>query len=212
MDSATASTKSIAHLTFIGRHIWNIILRKLHPKDITKLTMCINKELKVFLTHNTDWTALIKLHYTGYCYAEEQDIKSHYRRLNYSEYDRALDQRRPFVKFFLLTKEKHEQEFGMPCYGVCDSPEQLAAKYPKYRGRVYFRTANRESQPKERGWRFHKYGPYVGKHNLIGIEYLREANGKHGKPLIDETWMFHRHDKCGICYTFRASAAPKLDV
>jgi hypothetical protein len=62
-----------------------------------------------------------------------------------------------------------------PPYGICDYEEQFYKKYPKFSGY---------------DWRWHKWGDYIGDYDLSGIEYLYEANGKNGRPLIDIQYFF----------------------
>lgn len=61
------------------------------------------------------------------------------------------------------------EEVGLPTvsYGVADSPEQLLAKYPGLatdprRFAVTFRVQRKADQPAVGGWRWHKWGDYVG--------------------------------------------------
>src|SRR3989442_1030315 len=35
-----------------------------------------------------------------------------------------------------------------------------------------------------------RWGKYIGTHNLGNMEYLAEANGRRGRPQIDEQWIF----------------------
>jgi hypothetical protein len=77
-----------------------------------------------------------------------------------------------------------------PEYGVCDSPAQFAKKYPAFRGRVFMTVVKRADQSSWGGWRWHKWGRYVGEFDLGGIEYLFSADGQGGRPLIDEQWLF----------------------
>lgn len=77
-----------------------------------------------------------------------------------------------------------------PSYGVCDSVEQFASKYPHFEGIVNFTPVYREKQRAYGSWRWHKWGPYIGIHDIYDIEYLYEADGKEGRPLINEQWLF----------------------
>lgn len=60
-------------------------------------------------------------------------------------------------------------------YGVCDTPEQLLEKIdlesPKEKFVVFYVQIRRKEQPMDGGWRFHKWGPYIGNHE-IEHEYL----------------------------------------
>jgi hypothetical protein len=41
------------------------------------------------------------------------------------------------------------------------------------------------------GWRWHKWGTYIGDYNISGMEYLAEADGEQDNPKIDEQWLFN---------------------
>jgi len=62
-------------------------------------------------------------------------------------------------------------------YGVCDNPEQILEFYPELKDDperkfvVSFKEVTKASQPAEGGWRWHKWGEYIGKHH-IQYEYL----------------------------------------
>src|SRR5439155_5400474 len=78
----------------------------------------------------------------------------------------------------------------IPIYGVCDSVEQFVEKFPEFNGIIYLVPVYRSDQPKRDGWRWHKWGPYVGNYNIDHMEYLYEAKGKYGNPKIDVQWLF----------------------
>jgi hypothetical protein len=46
-----------------------------------------------------------------------------------------------------------------PEFGVADSPEQFAARFPLHTGLVCFARVARKDQPANYGWRWHKYPP-----------------------------------------------------
>jgi hypothetical protein len=75
-------------------------------------------------------------------------------------------------------------------FGVCDSPEQLARKFPKFVGTVWLALVRRINQPSEDGWRWLKWGEYVGEYDISNVEYLSECDGKDGRPLIDVQYVF----------------------
>lgn len=81
-------------------------------------------------------------------------------------------------------------------YGVCDSPEQLASKFPKFRGLVWITVVRRSNEPKDGGWRWRKWGTYVGnytvdrRYNDEWVEYLSQCDGRNGRQLIDEQYVF----------------------
>lgn len=58
---------------------------------------------------------------------------------------------------------------GLPCsYGVCDTPEQFIKKFGKILKKdkrnfaVFFVIVKKKNEPAKGGWRWHKWGPYVG--------------------------------------------------
>lgn len=54
------------------------------------------------------------------------------------------------------------------CYGVCDSPDQLIERYGEKLEQdprklfVTFWKVDKRREPKHGGWRWHKWGPYIG--------------------------------------------------
>lgn len=81
-----------------------------------------------------------------------------------------------------------------PHYGVCDSVKQILAACPaieesKTRQFVITLTrVRRANQPAEGGWRWHKWGPYIGTHD-IQCEYLHDEQG------IEEVFVYHVYEK-----------------
>lgn len=75
-------------------------------------------------------------------------------------------------------------------YGVCDSIEQFTARVvPKLQAaetqHVAFLTCIRKAdQSPNGGWRWHKWGPYIGDHEPQ-CEYLYDEEG------IDEVYVYH---------------------
>lgn len=77
-------------------------------------------------------------------------------------------------------------------YGVCDSAEQLLEHFPELEapGRSFVVTLTevcRADQPAEGGWRWHKWGPYIGKHDPQH-EYLHDEQG------IDAVLVYHIYE------------------
>lgn len=83
-------------------------------------------------------------------------------------------------------------QFG--AYGVCDSPKQflevlgLTLQDPNRLFVVSFVRLSRETQPPEGGWRWHKWGEYIGKQDPQ-CEYL------HDEPVITEVYTYHVYEK-----------------
>ena len=67
------------------------------------------------------------------------------------------------------------------CYGVCDSPDQFIERYEKLleedprRLFVTFFKVEKRRQPKRGGWRWHKWGPYIGDKDPQH-EYIRDED------------------------------------
>ena len=83
-------------------------------------------------------------------------------------------------------------DFGPCCYGVCDSPEQLLATCPELESspRRFVVSMNRLLKARmhpEGGWRWHKWGPYIGEQKPE-CEYLFD------EPTIEEVWTFHIYE------------------
>ena len=78
-------------------------------------------------------------------------------------------------------------------YGVCDSLEQLKAKCselsdPSRRFVVILTEVRKDEQPSDGGWRWHKWGVYIGDHK-IEHEYLADEVG------IERVFCFHIYEK-----------------
>lgn len=76
-------------------------------------------------------------------------------------------------------------------YGVCDTPEQAVQKLglrdlPE-RYVISFVRIRRDEQPADGGWRWHKWGDYIGDHEPQ-CEYL------HDEPEIEEVYTFHVYE------------------
>jgi len=79
-------------------------------------------------------------------------------------------------------------------YGVCDSPDQFMATgyraladVPERRFFVTFVRVSRSEQPPDGGWRWHKWGEYIG---------LGQPTCEHlfDEPLIEEVYTFHVYE------------------
>lgn len=93
---------------------------------------------------------------------------------------------------------EHYPKFDDPgyrgSYGVCDSYEQVLAHYPELEGDptrlfvVVMVEVRREDQAEEGGWRWHKWGEYIGTHD-IQEEYLYNEVG------IDRVFTYSIYEK-----------------
>lgn len=81
-----------------------------------------------------------------------------------------------------------DNNLDMPPYGVCDSIEQFKEHFADELREavahyvVFLTPVRREDQSPEGGWRWHKWGPYIGKY-IPQHEYLYDEN-------IDEVYVF----------------------
>jgi hypothetical protein len=76
-------------------------------------------------------------------------------------------------------------------YGVCDTPEQ-AIEHLKLKERsekffVSFVKIERATQPRDGGWRWHKWGEYIGTKEPQ-CEYI------HDEPEIESVYTFHVYE------------------
>lgn len=85
---------------------------------------------------------------------------------------------------------------GVPCYGVCDSVGQFMEKFGdalKADAAGYclsFTRIAKDEQSPEGGWRWHKWGEYVGNGEPT-TEYLYD------EPKFTEVYVFHMFRKRG---------------
>ena len=89
--------------------------------------------------------------------------------------------------------DQYPENLSVECYGVCDSPEQLLEKCPEIetsdRGFIVtFHHLKRAEQPKDGGWRWSKWGEYIGEQHP-SCEYLAD------EPKIEEVYIYHIHEK-----------------
>jgi hypothetical protein len=200
-ENTIMSTYMLELMLAVPGDVWTLILMKVTHRQCLLLTMSVNKTLRQFLANKVKWRHFITRYY-GFFEQVEKSCRDYYYRKhpNWPEYNRALRAKTDFAKFYYLTREAYINKHVMPADGTCDFPEQLARKFPMYSGKMYMSKVERCTQPKNRGWRWHKWGEYHGKLRIntgysFKPEYLYDANGKHGNPVIDEAWVFSRHDK-----------------
>jgi hypothetical protein len=65
-------------------------------------------------------------------------------------------------------------------YGVCDSPEQILERFPRLatipeRLLITINEVRKEHQPDHDGWRWHKWGEYIGNKEIMH-EYLADED------------------------------------
>ncbi len=82
---------------------------------------------------------------------------------------------------------------SVPAYGVCDSPEQIFEKFEKSLDAadrkfvIGMVRLDKKDQSKEGGWRWHKWGEYIGDQNPT-MEYLAD------EPVIETVYTFHIYE------------------
>lgn len=92
---------------------------------------------------------------------------------------------------FSLTFEEHWPELNESNYGVCDHIDQILEKYPELQDEnrrfcVSITPILKKNQPKNGGWRWHKWGPYIGNYE-IKHEYLYDED-------IDGVLVYHIYE------------------
>ena len=90
--------------------------------------------------------------------------------------------------------EEWPENLSAGCYGVCDNHEQVLEAVPELndpnRNFVLMLTpVKRENQPESGGWRWHKWGDYIGTQEPRH-EYLYDE--KH----IDMVFVYHIYERC----------------
>lgn len=92
-------------------------------------------------------------------------------------------------------EEYPEIKGGVGPYGVCDSPEQLLEKCPfllksSRKFVVTLTPVEKATQSESGGWRWHKWGTYIGDQKPQ-CEYLYD------EPVIEKVYVFHIYEKLG---------------
>lgn len=90
-------------------------------------------------------------------------------------------------------REKYDDILDHPelypeLYGVCDDPMQVVANWPcllldDLEHFIAFNEVRRDEQPSSGGWRWHKWGSYIGEHETTQ-EYLYD------EPDIEKVYTF----------------------
>lgn len=92
-----------------------------------------------------------------------------------------------------MKEDAYEGQLSRNAYGVCDSVEQLLAHFPELEapGREFVVTiteVRKENQSPDGGWRWHKWGPYIGTHEPQ-CEYLYDEKG------IEAVLVYHIYER-----------------
>ena len=92
-----------------------------------------------------------------------------------------------------VKEDAYEGMVSRDGYGVCDSVEQLLAHFPELEAPgsefvVTLTELHKADQPSSGGWRWHKWGPYIGTHE-IQCEYLYNEVG------IESVLIYHIYER-----------------
>lgn len=92
-----------------------------------------------------------------------------------------------------MREDAYDGVVGRNPYGVCDNVEQLLKHFPELEapGREFVVTLSevrKDSQPSSGGWRWHKWGPYIGSHDAQ-CEYLYHEVG------IKSVLVYHIYER-----------------
>ena len=95
----------------------------------------------------------------------------------------------PFIDGY----EEYPKLININCYGVCDNYQQILDQCPmlKDSDRQFFitiKSVKKENQDPDGGWRWHKWGPYIGTHEIT-TEYLYD------EPNVEEVFVYHIYEK-----------------
>jgi hypothetical protein len=98
-----------------------------------------------------------------------------------------------FNKYRQSNEYIHDLPFPDGAYGVCDTIEQVVLKYqkclelPDRHFIIMFHGILQRDQPEDGGWRWHKWGEYVGIQKPQ-CEYIYD------EPLIDRVLIYHIYE------------------
>jgi hypothetical protein len=89
---------------------------------------------------------------------------------------------------YMLASMQQKADFP-ESYGVCDYPSQVVEQFPKLisdprRFILTFQEVRKSEQPERDGWRWHKWGTYIGSQNSSS-EYIAD------EPDIELVYIFH---------------------
>lgn len=105
-----------------------------------------------------------------------------------------LDERRPLLGDDGAAAAKYWDEYNArPAdTGVCDRWEQIVEKWPEIQTSdrhfvISVSRVTKAAQPESGGWRWHKWGDYIGTHEPQ-CEYL------HDEPQVEAIYTFHVYE------------------
>ena len=93
------------------------------------------------------------------------------------------------IRKFQIECRKARKSFRLQTYGVADNIEQIKKLYEKVldKSKEYVCLATPIQKGENGGWRWHKWGPYIGSQKPT-MEYLDE------EKLIDLVFVYHIHE------------------
>jgi len=100
-----------------------------------------------------------------------------------------------FIKYMVIDEYDSFSD-GNDCrdnYGVCDNHEQILKEYPELqectdRNFVVLMTPIvKAEEPEKEGWRWHKWGDYIG-------DYEPQCEYIHDEPLIEKVYVYHIYE------------------
>ena len=106
------------------------------------------------------------------------------------DYDPTWDCDATVETRMVFLREMHENHMYFGSYGVADNIEQVLEKYksyiedPNHYFCFTFTEVRKDNQPEWGGWRWHKWGEYIGTQEPQ-CEYLYD------EPLIESVLLFH---------------------
>ena len=120
-------------------------------------------------------------------------VSEFYNRLDVGIYETDLNFN--FVITYFSNEQIHEQYYSFSDkdnFGICDNYEQIINNYPELnvenRKFIVSMTKIRKSdEPMSGGWRWHKWGEYIGIQNPIR-EYIYD------EPVIEEVYVYHIYE------------------
>lgn len=80
------------------------------------------------------------------------------------------------------------------CYGVCDNYQQILdlepdlTNDPNRKFVIRLTSVKKANQSEQGGWRWHKWGEYIGVHEIT-TEYIYD------EPIVEEVFCYHIYEK-----------------
>lgn len=186
ISSGNESFPGLIHVG-LGRYLLNLLNSHLLMKngttvDIVRLSLNSYSTLHKFYDFLRDATDDFEAH--GFGLKEgTTEYAAAAGRMDYLwrcyRIQRRIDERKFLPSFYRIHGH----------YGVCDDFDQPVRKWKldtcKEPVFITFTEIRRDEQPESGGWRWHKWGPYIGEQKTNGCEYLYD------EPHIERVYVFH---------------------